>query len=234
LLAPPQNSDFAFTNGQRCLIVATLLTLTLGATAACNASYPTAPEPTLAALAIHVDSPVWDLLPNNTARFPAYAIDSDGVYADVTSQVWWSTSDAGVLSTLPVQNGRASVRGVAAGDADVVATYGGRTDSVTLRVHAFPRSVPRLELGSGGGFELAINPNRATTLNVSVRHYTSNASQSVTSAATITTSDPNVAIVEGGTIRAVAPGTFRILASYNGMTATALASVAPATEAALR
>ena len=216
-------------------MLATVLTLTVGATAGCSASYPTAPEPTLAAVAIHVDSTVWDLLPNNVAQFRAYAIDSDGVYTDVTGQASWSTSDAGVLSTLPIQTGRAPVRGVSAGDADVVVTYGGRTDSVTLRVHAFPRPVPRLELSSGGGSSsLLINPNRTSTLNVSVRHYTSNLFQTVTSAVTITTSDPNVAVAERDTIRPVAPGTFRILASYNGMTATALASVAPPTEAARR
>jgi hypothetical protein len=207
--------------------------LALISSVGCGASYPTAPEPTLAAVRIHVTSTVWDLVPASTAQVVAYAVDSDGVYTDVTDQASWSTSDGGVLSTLPVRNGRVVVRSVSPGDADLIASYRGNTDRVTLRVFRFPRSTPRLEL-DGAATELVIAPDRTRTLTVSVRHFAVNGSvQNVTSAATITTSNPNVAIVDGSTVRPVSPGTFRVLATYNGMTATALASVSPATLAAL-
>ena len=105
--------------------------------AGCSASYPTGPEPTVAAVRIHVAATVQELVPNSTAQFIAYAIDSDGVYTNVTSQASWSTSDSSVLSVSPNQNTRV-VRGVSAGDANVMVSFNGQTDSVTLRVNPCP------------------------------------------------------------------------------------------------
>ena len=116
---------------------------------ACSADYPTAPDPTLAAVRIHVTSPVSELLPNLTATFIAYAIDSDGVYVDVTNQAQWSSSNSDVLTTGTFQANRAVVRGVRQGDANLNVSYQGQTDSLTLRVlSALP--VPRLNLSVSG------------------------------------------------------------------------------------
>ena len=204
------------------------MTLAFTSTAGCSASYPTAPAPTISAVKIHVTSNVWDLVPNSTAQFVAYAIDSDGVYSDVTSQASWSSSDPGVLSTL-FQNGRIIARGVSAGDANLQVSFEGKADAVALRVFRSPRSSPRVEL-EGSSTLPAIDLLRPRTLTVLVRQFgLSGPSQIVTPTATITTSDPNVAIVDGSTIRPVSPGTVRITATYNGMTATALTSVLPPT-----
>lgn len=194
--------------------------------AGCSASYPTAPEPTVAAVRIHVASTVWDLVPNSTAQFIAYAIDSDGAYTNVTSQASWSTSDSSVLSVSANQSARV-VRGVSAGDANVMVSFSGQTDSVTLRVHPAPRSAPRIEL-EGSSVLPAITPSRTQTVTLQIRTFPlTGVPQVVTSAASITTSDSNVAIADGAIIRPVSPGTFRIVATYNGLTATALSSVPP-------
>jgi hypothetical protein len=214
-------------SGRANTAIVTVVTLGLISTIGCSASYPTAPAPTITAVRIHVTSNVWDLIPNSSVQMVAYAIDSDGVYTEVTGQASWSSSDASVLSTQPVQNGRLPIRAVSAGDASLAVNFSGRTDEITLRVFPFPRSSPRIQLG-GTPFLPSLAPNRL--LVVGVDQFMPGApSQIVTAGATITSSDPNVAIVDGSTIRPVSPGTVRITATYNGMTATALTSVLPPT-----
>lgn len=229
--SPDQIGDRRF-SARRC--VALIVTAVAINASGCSASYPTRPDPTLAAVRIHVaDVVVWGLPQNGTAPFVAYAIDSDGVYTDVTSRAVWTSSNPGVMSTLPVQSGRVNVRGVSPGDADLTVTYSGHTDAVTLRVPQPTLSIPRLEMSSAGGSAgLVINRNGAASLRVSVIHRTSSGFQNVTSSASISTSDSNIAIADGATIRPVSPGTFRILASYDGLTSVALASVSPSAQAA--
>ena len=194
--------------------------------AGCKANYPTAPEPTIAAVRLFVTATVWDLVPNSTAQFIAYAIDGDGVYTNITNQANWSTSNPDVLTVSPGQS-TSVVRGVSAGDANVTVSFNGQSDSVTLRVYQSPRSAPRIEL-EGSSTLPSISAGRTQNLTVQIRNFPATGfAQVVTSATSVTTSDPNVAVAQGATIRPVSTGTFRILATYNGLTATALSSVPP-------
>lgn len=195
-------------------------------TPACGARSFSASARTVLAVRIHVASTVLDLVPNKSARFIAYAIDRQGVYTDITSQAEWSTSNAKVLTVTPGQ-GAAVVRTVSPGDARVIASFHGQRDSATLRVYREPRSAPRIEIETTGSLP-TIDAGRAQTTQLQIRSYPlSGLPQIVTAASTITTSNPGIAVVTGGRLRPISTGIFRITATYNGMTATALSSVPP-------
>jgi hypothetical protein len=191
---------------------------------ACNARYPMAPDPTLSAVRIHVLSAVSELIPNSTATFVAYAIDSDGVYRDVTTEAQWSSSDSNVLTAGTFLNNRAVVRGVGRGDANLMVSYGGETDAVTLRVVTPPLPIPRVALTIIGG----LYAMAASSPTITVQIETRTVFQTVTTEATITSSDPSIATIDGNRIRPVSPGTIRLTASYNGLVGTTLISVNPA------
>lgn len=67
-------------------------------------------------------------------KFTATATYSDGVTADITSDVTWTTGDANIAILADQQNQPGQVVGVGVGSTILAATFGGQTAQVTLNV----------------------------------------------------------------------------------------------------
>jgi uncharacterized protein YjdB len=152
----------------------------------------------------------------------AYAIDARGVYEDVTARAAWTTSDPTVVRVTASTPGR--VFAVAPGAAEVSATYEGFSSTVPAFVEAIPAllPVPRLTMSGPGPMQVGDSGNAGASW-----WATNIASQTVTRAAVWTSSDPAVATVEGGLVRALAPGNAEIRVFYDGHTAFYWLSVNP-------
>jgi len=147
----------------------------------------------------------------------ALAIDSDGLYRDVTNQSTWTTSDPGVLQ---VSNG--GVRAVAPGLAEIAAANQGASSALAMAV-TLPVVFPRLEIrpmpdprtvGSSASGRAVIFRGVSN-------------SQDVTSLAVWTSSTPSVVNVTSGDVTGIAIGTAEISVSYDGLSTAYRVSVWP-------
>jgi hypothetical protein len=99
-------------------------------------STPVTPTPTVSSVTVSGSSPAL----GETTQFTATATLSNAATHDVTAQATWQTSDGGVAT---VSSG-GLVRSVAAGEADITATYSGVTGSQHVRVAAVPAALRTL------------------------------------------------------------------------------------------
>jgi len=185
---------------------------------ACTAHYPESPTPaaTLAGVRIHYTSPHTFIFTSSTLSLTLYAIDSEGIYSNVTNQASWFSSNSAVAT---VTNGAA--RGVANGIADIVATYQGYT------------STARIVVGdpNGGRFpSITVSlsppePGRTARLSARFTQAAGVVSRDVNTEAQWFTSDPRVFTVTNGELKSEGPGTASITATFNGATTTVYASV---------
>ena len=195
------------------------LTSVIGLLAAgCNVSFPTEPSPAaqIVSLVIHY-TPYgtrmvagWDQ-PFTSRSFEAYAIDSDGVYSNVTRQSSWTASNRDVI---PFSGVPGSVRVAQAGTTTLIATYQGLV--ATLRVDVRPPDdPPHLEISLNGPRSVSLRQPRTST-NVDRNEVT------------WTSSDPDVATLDRfGNVIGHRPGNVRITATHQGMTDWYWISVAP-------
>jgi hypothetical protein len=205
------------------LLRAALVTVAYVASTSCTASYPT--EPTKArpvALYLAYAAPKGRAAPGsnnviNGYSFTAYTIDADGVYERVSDSATWSSSDEGILR--PLTTGASSITGrsflaVSPGSASVIARFQGlEATAPTLVVEsALISTRPYIELLWSG-------QNALGTLSSARVLYRSStgANQDVTGFAGWTSSNPEVATVDRGTIRAVSNGTTIITANIEGL-----------------
>ena len=197
------------------------LALAVAAAAGCEATYPASPSDPVPVVRLELlyRSATRDLAVGSNVSLIAYAVDADGVYRDVTPAATWLTSDRLILR--PATFDSAAFTAIAIGTATITAVYQGATGTLPVTV-APTRTAPYLDLSPGDPFTVgAAAQARATLIN-------SNApSQTVTDFAAWTSSDPAVATVERGLVRAVSPGTAHITASYGGFTSRYALSIRP-------
>lgn len=196
-------------------------------TGACNATYPTAPTGPVTITRIEVQAVTAVSWLENSVSLHAYAVEVDGGWRDITSQATWASSDPSVLT---VTSGfSASANRIGAGTARVRATYTGFTADFPFRVRS-QRAYPLLLLDSLGMFDY-----RSNAIRLRLQYQQSaNSSQTVTSLASWSSANTDIATVDaGGIVQPVTAGTTIISATYNGETETILVSIPPTTNPAL-
>lgn len=199
------------------ILIITLIGLS---TAACTATFPT--EPTFPAqvadLVIHYPTTGTKAVAGfneNAPRFEAYTIDSDGVWASVTSRATWTSSDIAALTPSTTSPGVFSTFRVA-GRYEIYALYQGRQAVLTVDVRAVP-PFPYLELSSVSGFSPIV---RVRT--------NSSAGTQITSGVTWSSSDERIATIDSrGVVTPLAPGNVRIIGTYEGLSDFFWRSVPP-------
>jgi Bacterial Ig-like domain (group 2) len=182
----------------------------------CTAHYPESPTPTptLAGLQLHYPSPLESILPGTTTSLILYAINSEGVYEDVSTRANWSSGNPSVFTSM----GNGNVRGVSNGTSHVIATYQGLSTTATIVVGGrtgLDVSIPFIGVGE------TRQATAAVTLQNRIR-------MDVTSRSTWTSSDPSIVTVEAGNITAHGPGSASITARFETFgSATVYLSVPP-------
>jgi hypothetical protein len=184
----------------------------------CSADYAASPTPApqLAGMQLHYSRPHTFVAPGSFLTFTLYAINTDGVMENVTGRATWSPSDPRVLAT----GGAGTMRAVADGAADVIATYQGFVATARVVV-ARARSFPYVELTPAPTHEAGVTSQAAAMF---VQGTTRVA---VADQATWTSSDPSVLTVDRGAVTGQGPGTAAITAVFNGLPSTYYASVPP-------
>jgi trimeric autotransporter adhesin len=222
-----QISNAAGSNGLATSLVQGTATITASLAGVSATATLTVGAPQLSSIMI---SPITASLEvGGTQSFTATAVYQNGTTAAVAA-TWTSTPET--VATVASNGGgrRGVATGVAAGTATVTATYQGMSDTATLTVTAVPTLVG-----------LTITPtNPATLLVGGTQQFQANAVYSngnttgVTTTATWTSSDANVASVSSGgggpgggrgLVTGIGAGTAEIQAVYNGYTATVTVTV---------
>ena len=198
----------------------------------CNASYPFQPSnPVPTTLQIHYQNPMGPALVGQSFGFNAYVVNSDGGIQDVTTTATWMSSNTNVIRLIATPSGFTAI---APGLADVSATYRGISNALPLTVMEADRQFPILVINLvNSGLGPPTPPRvvgQTAYLSAAIR-INATQSQSVTTQATWSSSDPRVMTVlpEGqlATLRAIGAGTAVITASFNGLTATYGLSIQP-------
>jgi uncharacterized protein YjdB len=164
----------------------------------------------------------------NTLQFIATAGYNDGSIKIVTSSASWSSSDATIAS---IQTAGASTPGLAAGVApgnvNVTASYGGVDSVTTLNVTGTNLTLSSFYIGQ---IDASIAPGAALQL-FSYAEYTDGSVNWVTSTTHWTSSNPSVAAIQDqtqavpGLVTASAAGTTTITAVFGGITQTTTLTV---------
>ncbi len=199
--------------------------------------------PTLVGLTVTPQNPA-TILAGATQQFQANAIKSDGSSTVVTGAATWTSSDATVASVSngggpgPGGGGRGLATGIGAGTATITATYQGQTATATLSVRS---PAPTGLILNPATAAIRVNGTQQFQALVTLDDGTT---QTVTNAASWTTSDGTVASITtgggpggpggpGGGGRGLATGigagTVTITATYSGFTAKATLTVSAAT-----
>jgi hypothetical protein len=192
---------------------------------ACEASFPVAPTGPVSVEGVRVMVGLsTNLQPSvgSVISLAAYSVNTDRVYAEVTSATTWVPSNPAMVRQL---SGGGSFIASAPGPIEFVAVYQGLTDSITFDVVTpppFAESFPRLtlQMSSPGRIGTTVQA-RAQLLR------TSTTTQDVTDLATWTSSNPDVATVERGRVTSRGIGTVAIRVSYEGLSTASYASVRP-------
>lgn len=144
-----------------------------------------------------------------TSQFTATAVYSDGSADDVTSLASWTSSNSAVATV----SSRGVVKGVAPGAATISATYHSLTGSSTFNVGT------TLTLVVVSGTAPAIGAGNQFT---AIARFADGSIQDVTSQATWTSSNTDVATVSGGgLVTGVAAGVVTISANYQNLKGSA-------------
>lgn len=154
-----------------------------------------------------------------SGRFEAYAIDSDGVWARVTTQATWLSSDLEALVPSAFGNGQGVFNYRSAGSYVISATYRGLVGALMLDIHEVP-PFPYLtvEAQSSNFHSIYLVTSAAS----------SGRQQLMTSQVTLSSSHPSIATLDGrGAFVPVAPGNARITVTRDGLSAFYWRSVAP-------
>jgi hypothetical protein len=189
---------------------------------ACNASYtppPAAPSTTVAVM-VQYRGAVLEPVAGTGVSLRAYAVDGDGAYTDVTSAATWTSSNSLILRAAT----GGSYGAVGAGTADAIAIYRGVSGSVTIpvkdqRTAAFPNlqlalPIDALSVGDSLDQRVFFSLGPGGQIDVST-------------AAALSSSDPQVVALAANRLTAVSPGNTQITVSYSGLTTWYRLSVAP-------
>lgn len=180
----------------------------VGAAAGCTARYPGSPTPTptLARIQLHYSNSHVFISPGGaTASLILYAVNTEGVYENVSGRASWFSTDTGVMEV--VTNG--SVRAVTNGSADLIANYQGLSASARIVVRS---ATPNLN------FNLPSTVEVGDTWPATARLGFGTARTDVTDRCTWTSSNPAIVTAEGGRIAGRAPGTAAITVRLDAST----------------
>jgi hypothetical protein len=163
----------------------------------------------------------------NGYSFIAYTVNRDGAYERVSDRTAWSSNDEGILRSAGNVSsaGIKSFLAVSPGTPSVTARFQGlEATAPLLIVDSSLLSLPRLELtwtsqsvATVGALVGVLANFRPATGSV----------QEVTRAATWSSSNPEVATVDGGAIRTLAIGSTIITANFDGFVEWFWVSVMP-------
>lgn len=172
--------------------------------------------PTLTAISITGRIP--DI--GTTTQFNAFAVYSDGTSKEVTNIAVWRSSNTAAAT---VNSGQ--VRGVAAGETDISATYQNVTGTLPIKIGAVagpPAPTPAVYDVSVAGPAPAIG---ATTRLFATATFSGGTGQDVTGLAVWRSSNTSVATVSAGAMTGVGAGQVNISATYQGVTGTTLFAI---------
>ena len=159
--------------------------------------------------------------------FSAMAIYVDGTSADVTSSSLWSSSDPFVATVIPSGAFAGEATTSAPGATSISASYGGLVANASLNVTGAPLTGLTVTPSS------ALLPFGGSTKLRAIASYADGTTVDVTASAVWLTGDPSVAMVSGGVVNAVRPGTTSVTANFGGFSASATISVTSVTIAAI-
>lgn len=152
----------------------------------------------------------------NGYSFIAYTIDRDGAYERVTDRATWSSSDDGIARPVTgvTTAGTKTFLAVSPGDASVIARFQGLEATAPMLVvdTAIVTITPRIDLAAAGPSVVG-NPNSARAF----LRPSSGSQRDVTNSASWSSSNPDVATVDRGEIRAISSGTTIITANFEGL-----------------
>jgi uncharacterized protein YjdB len=151
-----------------------------------------------------------------TTTFVATLVMSDGSTQDVTATATWSSTATGVATVAA-----GTVVGTGAGTATITATASGFTATALVTVTAVPPGLVGLTMTPAGG-TLDVGGTQRVTVTA---RFADGSTQDVTAQATLSSTATGVATVANATISGVAAGTATILASYNGLSTSAVWTV---------
>jgi trimeric autotransporter adhesin len=157
---------------------------------------------------------------SKTLQLSATGSYSDGTAQDLTKVASWATSQVSVAMV----NATGAVTGMAAGTAQISASYQGISGSDTVNIQA--ATLVSIAIIPGN---VAIGKSKTLQL-IATGTYSDGTQQDVTATATWTTSQPTIASVNsGGMVAGLTAGSAQIFAAYEGVTGTDAVTVQPAT-----
>jgi hypothetical protein len=193
----------------RTFVIAALAAIVAG----CQANYPESPtpSPTVVGLQLQYYRAHSSIRPGETEFLIAYALNSEGIYENVSSRAAWSSSNAAVAAV----TGNGYLLGIGDGTASAVATYQGLTAStpIVVRLGGPPLDVPPISLLVGGSTQPTVRLEVTRT--------------DVTNQCTWTSADSSVVSVDGGRLTGRAPGTTKLDLRCPTAAMTMLLSVPP-------
>jgi hypothetical protein len=205
----------------RVIAIAILIGITA---AACTASLPTDPSFTAEPqrLIVHFPTGGTRTVVGGSGSFEAYSIDSDGVWARVTTQATWFSSDPQAIVPSTSRRGLFTYRN--SGNHVIFANYQGRVGTLALEIRDVP-PFPYLTIEAQSS---SIGPTAFHTIYLVTSAATSGRQQLMTSQVTLSSSDPAIATVDQrGVFIPVAPGNARIIATRDGLSDFYWRSVPP-------
>ncbi len=185
------------------------------AAAGCKPHFPEAPTPAaeLSSIQLHYNSPHQFVSVGNSVSLTLYAIDSEGIFENVTTRASWVSVNPEIASVTP-----GSARGQRGGFTDIIVSYGGMT--VTARV---------VVVFAGQITSMTIRPGPTVMAGqTSAFRALIGSTNDVTQRSEWTSSDHRVLTVSGGVVTGVGPGTAALIANLDsGNSATLYVSVPP-------
>ena len=200
-----------FDGAARAFVIACLI---FGA-AACKANFPESPTPsaTLVGIQVHYNNPHQSVLVGNVVSLTLYALDSEGIFENVTSRASWLSVNPEIAAVSP-----GVARGQRGGITDVIVSYGGFTTTARIVV-----VVPGQVLTT---LVLQTPPQLLAGQTAQARAWVG--TTEVTQQTEWASSDARVFTVSDGILRAVGPGTAALTATRGALSqATAYISVPP-------
>ncbi len=173
-----------------------------------------AQEPTLTAVRISGSSTT--VQTGQGIQFSATAVYSDNSTKDVTGAASWSSSNSAVAA---VRSG--TVSGVAAGTAQISASYNGMSSTpAAITVNAPEANLTAIQINGSSTVGAG-----ASTQMKAIGTYSDQTTKDITSTASWASSQYSVATVQGGSVTGVNPGTASITATLSGVSAAATITV---------
>jgi len=157
-----------------------------------------------------------------SGNFEAYTVDSDGVWARVTTQATWFSSDSQAVA--PSTSGRGFFAYRNSGNYTIFANYQGLVGTLAVEIRDVP-PFPYLTIEAQSS---SIGPTAFHSIYLVTSAATSGRQQLMPSQVTLSSSDSSIATLDQrGVFIPVAPGNARIIATREGLSDFYWRSVPP-------